>query len=232
MSESIEKCFLIDIKDYDIFDHIITILNNRNELISLYSKGTKKILSKNYRNFIYGSILEIEYFKARKKDSLSKLKKIKLISKLLDNVLQQQFPFIVLNWYISKKNLKYFNFRKYEKIISTLNNYDEETSLIYILHTIIIDSGNAIEINKCSICSNKKIKTTSVTWKGYLCNECSIKKNEYIHSTEFNKIFIHLHNDDLDTIKNFNEKKELINFLKSYIYHNCGINIYDILELK
>ena len=232
MSESIEKCFLIDIKEYDIFDHIIIILNNKNEIISLYSKGTRKILSKNFRNFVYGSILEIEYFRARKKESLSKLKKIKLVSKLIDNTLQQQLPFIVLNWYISKKNYKYFSFKKYEEIISIMNSYDEQTSLIYVLYSIIVDSGNYIEINKCSICSNKKIKTTSVTWRGYLCNNCSIEKNEYIHSTEFNKIFIHLYNDDLEVLKKFNEKKELINFLKSYIYHNCGINIYDILELK
>ncbi len=231
MAEQIEKCFLIDEHDYETFDSIIKVLTNKNEVVSILALGTKKILSKNGRNLKYGSLLEVEYFKARSQDSLSKLKKIKTEE---DNQIDYKtsLPLIVLNWYISSKNQKQFNFNFYKTIIDKLKQYDEQTMLIYVLYSMIKDHGHMIHLESCRLCNSKRIKTISISKQGYLCESCAIKSNEYIHSTEFNKIFICLAKEQLDEIQDFNEKEALTKFLKSYLYHNCGIYIYDILGDK
>lgn len=230
MSETIMSCYLLRQEDSNTFDSIITVLLKNNQIINLYANGTRKILSKNSRNLIYGDLLEIEFFKSRSTNSLSKLKKIKSI----DNTKPINYwndGLYVLNQFIIEHN-KYFNFNLYESYITNMSNLDDESGLIYSLFKIITWSGALINLDCCSVCHSKIIKTISINKMGYLCSSCSNKYNEYIHSTSFNKMFIDLKYDNLENINEFKNKKEIINFLKSYIDKNVGFKIYNYLEVK
>lgn len=229
MSETILKCFLLKEQEYSTFDSILTLLTNRNQILMVYAQGTKKILSKNSRNLIYGDMLEIEFFQSRSYSSLSKLKKIKSI-KNTKPLNYWDHNLYIINEFIS--TMKYFNFNEYIEIISTLDKYKDETGLIYVLYKIIKISKVGINLSLCSICGSNKIKTISIDKKGYICNECAIKNNEYIHETEFNRSFIKINNNDFEYVNKLPFKKQLINFLKSYINMNVGYNIFKYLEVK
>ncbi len=230
MSETIMKCYLLDEKETNTFDSVITVLTNDNSIVSLYAYGTKKILSKNSRNLIYGDLLEIEFFRSRSKNSLSKLKKIKSINNSKP-INYWDFGLLLVNTFIIENN-KYFKFKEYENYINIISNLDTDESLIFSLFKIIVWSGTLINLRCCSICGDNKIKTISIGKMGYLCAKCAHSLNEYIHDTDFNKIFIDLKNENVDTLKDFKFKNQLINFLKSYIDKNVGFKIYNHLGVK
>lgn len=230
MAETIMKCYLLNEEEVNTFDSIITVLTNDNSIVNLYAHGTKKILSKNSRNLIYGDLLEIEFFRSRNKNSFSKLKKIKSINNSKPINYWNNGLFLVNSFIIN--NSRYFKFTEYEKFEKKISTLDEEGSLIFSLYKIIEWSGTLINLSCCSICSDNRIKTVSINKMGYLCKKCTDSLNEYIHPTEFNKIFIELKKENIESICNFKFKKELINFLKSYIDKNVGFRIYDYLEVK
>ncbi|WP_027120342.1 recombination protein O N-terminal domain-containing protein [Mycoplasmopsis lipofaciens] len=80
MAEKIEKVILLDINDYSNDENagIITVLG-KNGVFSLLAMGINKGNSKNKSNLQVGSLIEIEYFKARLNNKLNKLKKAKLL---------------------------------------------------------------------------------------------------------------------------------------------------------
>ncbi len=70
--------FVIKKIDYGAKDEIISIFSKR-EVISLIALGTRKMQSKNRVAIQIGNLVEIEYFRARLSNRLSKLKKASLI---------------------------------------------------------------------------------------------------------------------------------------------------------
>jgi DNA repair protein RecO (recombination protein O) len=80
MAESIVNGYLINRFDYKVFDEVITFITN-DKRISCISLGSKKILSKNNKNMIYGCKSEFQFFQSTGFEKISKLKKVVLLEK-------------------------------------------------------------------------------------------------------------------------------------------------------
>ncbi len=80
MGEVITKGYLIHRADYDVFDEVITIINEHNLKFTCFAQGTKKINSKNARHLDYGNYLELDFFYSP--NNLSKFKKATIINEM------------------------------------------------------------------------------------------------------------------------------------------------------
>lgn len=67
--------------DYDDYDQIVTILTEK-EIITFIALGVRKMTSTNRIPLQLGNIIEVEIFRARLKDKISKLKRANLIKQL------------------------------------------------------------------------------------------------------------------------------------------------------
>ena len=74
MAEKIIRGYIAKIADYNVFDSIVTIVSDDDQILGCFAPGTKKILSKNARHLIVGNYNENTLFLARP-NKLSKLKK-------------------------------------------------------------------------------------------------------------------------------------------------------------
>lgn len=82
MSEIITKGYLIARIDYQIFDEIITFINEFGNKFVCLAQGTKKIESHNARNMQLGNFCEFQFFLARSENKVSKLIRINAIDKV------------------------------------------------------------------------------------------------------------------------------------------------------
>lgn len=67
--------------DYDDYDQIVTILTET-DVITFIALGVRKMTSKNRVALQLGNVIEIEFFRARLKNKISKLKRASLIKQL------------------------------------------------------------------------------------------------------------------------------------------------------
>jgi DNA repair protein RecO (recombination protein O) len=79
MAEKIIRGYLIEKKDFKVFDEIITFISSSGRKYTCMSMGSRKIESKNSRNLFLGSLIEFEIFEARSVDKVSKLKKAHVV---------------------------------------------------------------------------------------------------------------------------------------------------------
>lgn len=130
MAEIITKGYLVARRDYDVFDEILTFINEHGNRFVMFAPGTKRITSKNARALFFGNYLEIQFFHATNETKLSKLKKVipldqidykyentysmlilsELMSKVIDfNVEFYQFYQLILQYIILEYNDYYIN---------------------------------------------------------------------------------------------------------------------------
>ncbi|MGL5246228.1 MAG: DNA repair protein RecO [Mycoplasmoidaceae bacterium] len=222
MSETILKGYIIEIKDYQLFDNIITFFGSDDRVYNLLSLGSRKILSKNGRNMKVGALIEFEFFQARLADSLSRLKKLNIINDVSWEIVKLDI-IEFLNKFLVKSN-NGFKFVTYQKIMKMVSeNRDINFISLFCLFEIIKSIGLRFELNGCAICNYNKIKTTSIRFQGFLCEQCCRENSEYIYDTDVNKIFYFLNEKKYKKIFKFNENDKLIAiaFLKTFInvYH-------------
>jgi DNA repair protein RecO (recombination protein O) len=82
MAESILRGYLIDKRDFAVFDEMITFITPHGKKYACLSKGSRKIESKNARNLFIGNLIEFEIFQARSEEKVSRLKKAVIIESL------------------------------------------------------------------------------------------------------------------------------------------------------
>ncbi len=222
MSETILKGYIIAIKDYRLFDNVITFFGEDNRVYNLLSLGSRKILSKNGRNMKVGALIDFEFFKARFDTNLSRLKKLTIVN---DVPWETANIDIIesLNEFLKKGNNN-FKFTTYQKIMKMISeNRDMLFISLFCLFEIIKSIGLRFELNGCSICNYNKIKTTSIRFQGFLCEQCSRENSEYIYDTDVNKIFYFLSKKYYKKIFKIKKSDRLIAiaFLKTFIniYH-------------
>ncbi|MGL5640222.1 MAG: DNA repair protein RecO [Mycoplasmoidaceae bacterium] len=222
MSETILEGYIIEIKDYQLFDNIITFFGNDNKIYNLLSLGSRKILSKNGRNMKVGALIEFEFFQARLIGNLSKLKKLNILNDVSWEI--EKLDIINLLNQFLVKGYNNFKFITYQKIMNMiLENRDINFISLFCLFEIIKSIGLRFELNGCAICNYNKVKTTSISFQGFLCEQCCRENNEYIYDTNVNKIFYFLNKKNYKEILKINEIDKLvaIAFMKTFIkvYH-------------
>lgn len=221
MSETILKGYIISIKDYQLFDNIISFFGEDNKIYNLLSLGSRKILSKNGRNIKIGALIEFEFFKSRLANSLSKLKKLNIISDVSWEMAEIDIVQF-LNKFLLKgnNNFKFFTYQKIMKMI--LENRDMNFISLFSLFEIINSIGLKFALNGCAICGYNKIRTTSIRFQGFLCDQCTRENSEYIYDTNVNKIFYFLSKKEYKKIFEISKNEKLI----AIAFLNTFINVY------
>lgn len=174
MSLTISNGYIIHLIDFQVFDQIVTILFEDGSKTSLISLGSKKINSKNARNLIIGNFNENEFFLARNKDKIGRLKKTVAI-KDIDWKAHDYLSFNVLNDYVYFCNDQEIrNFLLYKKILEFIleKNYSDSSILIVLLSHIIRINGLQINSLKCFNCNQSKNLFISLYCSSWICSNC------------------------------------------------------------
>lgn len=225
MSEVITKGYLINREDYDTFDEILTFYNEHNVKFTCYSRGSKKINSKNARNIDYGNYLEFELFYSSTK--LSRLKKVTSINEL-DIQHKKKISLLLLNEFIYKYNLendKIYDF--YQMCIFYMNaKINDYLLILYIIINFYKISGLTINFNHCCKC-NDKLNLINIDFNNssMICRNCNENKIisqsliDFIKEVFINKKY------NISLFKDFDikELRIVIYQMISYLYDTSGI---------
>lgn len=144
--------FVIKKMDYSADDEIISILSNH-EVISLIALGTRKLKSKNRVALQIGNFVEIEYFRARLTNKLSKVKRATLL---------QQPPLmigdtaeVVLDIYSFLTQMQNPSKKVFEALIDVYSYFNEDNNhyiKTFVLFAFLDALGNLPEDNHCIEC--------------------------------------------------------------------------------
>lgn len=158
----ITKGYLLKREDYDLFDEIVTFINQYGLVFKCFSSGSRKINSKNGRHLNYGNWLEFEFFYSQNK--LSRLKKVSTIS-YIDEKYKNKWSLEFINeiyCQIKIDNKKFFDF--YQDVINMIiNNFNDYYIIVLICIKIIkllnlpIKIKDVNEVNFILYGDNKKI---------------------------------------------------------------------------
>lgn len=229
MSQTITKGFLIARLDHDIFDEIITFIDDYGNKFVCLAKGTKKIYSKNARNLQIGNYCEFIFFLAREANKISKLVKVNVIKQIQWPVFRTSF--FLLNELANKliyPSIKNFNFYKNLLSITTNPSFNDRKAQLIVLQKFCKLSGIELFVDKCVLCGSNKIKTMNFNLNGLICQNCFARNNKELYPLNFNKLVYFLFKEKYDSINNFsNYYQSLINYLITYIKNSLGIKILD-----
>ena len=202
--------------DYDDYDQIVTILT-QSTIISFIALGVRKMNSKNRIALQLGNIIEVEIFRARLKNKLSKLKRAHLIKQLPIKSSDTALVWLTILKYISQiesSSPKFFQaiLESYKYWGTKLNHYIKT----YILFHLLEIKGAQPVNNKCMRCGrydringfefyqggftcvyhSKKIRSIEYL-KGiqnlFISFDSYIKTSAYINKIIFNEILAYLH---------------------------------------
>ena len=224
MSHVITKGYLINRMEYNVFDEIITIINEHNLKFNIYCAGTKKISSKNARNLDYGNYIEFEFFYSS--NNLSKLKKALIINEMnIENKIKPSLA--LLNEYFYKNDFKKaFSF--YQKCILYMNmNLNDYILMLYMLVHFFKINGLNISFNTCNDCGiiNDWLNINFDTCFSY-CDNCFKAKYKLTKKT-YKLLCEFFNNDDIDLINindiNIDEIKKVLKMLNYCLNTHTGI---------
>ncbi|WP_129647248.1 DNA repair protein RecO [Mycoplasmopsis maculosa] len=179
MAEKIIEAIVLRIEDYyeNDNDSLVTFLT-KNGLIKVYSKGINKPISKNRNNLIIGSLVEIEYFEARIKNKISKLKKARI--KIMPNFndisilkLIKKSVIFLSNFYEKCENV----FNAYKTILEKQNDIQSSYLFTYLLAQSLDYFGIKPITEYCYNCKTPGNLCDFEFYKGgFICGDCSNKK--------------------------------------------------------
>lgn len=231
MSEIITKGYLLNVVDYEIFDQIITFINEHGNIFSCIALGVKKIKSKNARHLKFGSFLEFNFFMGKTFDKVGKLKKVVSLDNVEYKIATNNALILLNQLYFKAKpiGVNFYNF--YQEMLGLiLKDYDQDLIIIKSLLEFIFKSGVSLTIEHCVFCKSKKIVNFDEANMGFVCKDhnnsqlnISINVIKLIYATKF---------IDIKKIENlFNEKDKqiTIKFLIYLINSYLGINLYSLL---
>ncbi|WLP85367.1 DNA repair protein RecO [Mycoplasma seminis] len=167
--ETIERVIVLDINQYEENKFLVTFFGQRGAF-ALYAQGLGKINSKNRSNLLLGSIVEIEYFKARFDSKVGKLKKSTLIKTFDTSKLENSLFFNKLKQLLSQIHVPSHLFSEYDRYFDEFSNYNQDKILTYFLAQVLVINGYCNYFNKCRICgSTRNFIAFDVELGGFTC---------------------------------------------------------------
>lgn len=224
MAEIITKGYVIAKNDFQVFDEIITFINEFGNKFVCLAQGTKRITSHNARRLQLGNYCEFQFFLARNEDKVSKLLRASLIKEVKWPNFRQSL--ITLNDLVNQ--LIYpdvRNYQFYEKMLAYAidESIDDAKAELIVLRNYCKLTGIDLHVNDCVLCHNHHIKTISFEHGGLLCGQCFAEANIHEFSLEFSKLVYHLFKDEYDKMDQYvDHYLPLIKHLKQYIIDNNG----------
>lgn len=223
MSEKINKGYLLSIKDHQESDHIVNFLFMSGIIRGALSRGSRKTLSKNGRHLLMGTLLEIEYFESRSIEKLSLLKRVKTIDSIT-LMESNNATIIFLNDYLMKNKIAKFNFKFYEEIVKIALERDLMFSIIICLKFLVDDQGLQPILDKCLLCGQSRIYSLSFKLKGFVCNYCYNPDEDLKTLKEFNEALYFINKKNFFILENIddNTKFKIAKFYANYLYEHNG----------
>lgn len=193
MREKICKCYLIAKFNYDIFDEIVIFLTDEGKKISCFSKGSRRIASKNGMNLIIGNFLELEYFESRFNNKLNRLKKVNSIRNI-DYSISNSSLFNLLNLIFTKidwveNNVEYYNLYQ-EFLALILLSQDDSAIINYMIMKFLSLINENVNLKICQRCNCvSKLQSVSIQELGFICLECLDEHDDFFTDSEMEYIF-------------------------------------------
>lgn len=232
MSLIITKGYLIKADEYNVFDNIVTFINEHGHKFVLIALGTRKIVSKNANALRIGNLNEFEFFHARNENKISKLKRvITLIEAKWPNYNKS---FFLLNELVEK--LTYPNKDNYEFYNEMLpytqqDSVSDKKIILMLLMKFCKLSGIDLWVDNCVKCGNSKIQTISFKNHGLICNMCFNSKINTQYDINLSKLIYFLFKENFNEIDKYEKEFNFaIKFLKNYASSNLGIKINSLDE--
>lgn len=232
MSEIKTNGFLIYRQDFQLFDEIISFINEHGNIFSVIALGTKKILSKNSRNMFYGCLSEFMFFASRDIDNkLGKLKKVVILENNID--ISTRTPLLLLNSIIYKNKIKGISiYNELINLIRMLKEFDKEYDNILIVNILIKVTkflGIKLNLNGCSNCGNKNIYSFSNDEFGFVCKNHHY--DNYKISTSAIELLYLIKNNKFKSALKYEQinQKIVLRILVDYINYHSGFNLYNYL---
>ncbi|WP_052663926.1 hypothetical protein [Mycoplasmoides alvi] len=237
MAKIISKGFVINLINYDVFDQIITILDEKGDKYSLISFGSRKIESKNGRHLVVGNFNENEYFPSRTKNKIGRLKKTSTILPIPWKI-HDYLSFHLINEYlnlITFRDKKVFLF--YKNIINILKSfkYKDITIIIYILIYIINTNNLMISKTNCSLCYSKNVNFIQLKTYLWFCGNCIYthqEKNIFKNNEILDLLFKLINKSEINTKITIEIAIDLIFFLQKIILDLLGISFKCLNKVK
>lgn len=231
--ETIDQAIVLSVNSYQDNDNIVNLFTLNNGNIVVFAPGTQKIESKNRHSLFVGFVTEIEFFKARLKGKMSKLKTItKLEGIIIKDEHTNLFIKRIVSFLNQSEDMKEQDRKEvmlnYEKLLTLLEKKDVYDVLYYTLLFSILKGNNVLlNLRQCAICQKGKIfRSFSIQDGGFICRNClkpyhAIMNNElllkifYMYSNQSHKIYNQLlvreEKEQLDRVI-FNDFKEVLGF--------------------
>ncbi|MFV8470079.1 DNA repair protein RecO [Mycoplasma sp. AA7A] len=168
---TVDKAIVMDISEYEDNKFLVTFFGARGTF-ALYAQGLNNPRSKNRSNLILGSIVELEYFKARFDTKVGKLKKATLV-KLFDiSKLDNSLFFAKLTTIFSYIKTQNHIFAEYDRYFDDIAKYDSKKVLTYFIAQLLVNQGLCNYFNRCRICgSTRNFISFDVQYGGFICNK-------------------------------------------------------------
>lgn len=207
--------FVIKKMDYGAEDEIVTIFS-RHEVISLIALGTRKLKSKNRVALQIGNLIEIEYFRARLNNKLSKLKKATLL--VQPPLRTGNTAETVLEIYSYISDVKAESELLFNSLVEVYSYFGEDFNShikTFILFKYLDTIGSYPKNNYCIECGRPdRINGFEFYKGGFTCVLHSAKQRD-IKQLKVIKNLFEFFEDYRDTDLNINQllQKELIKFI-------------------
>ncbi len=229
--------YLVSRYDYNVFDEILTFINEHGVKFVCFAAGTRRIVSKNARALIMGSYLEFQVFSSSKPDKLSRLKKVIAI-KQIDWKYENEYPLLVMSEFISKINdydIPYYQLYQ-DVLFHVLNDEDQYLITAYAMVKLITLSGSGVNLSHCVRCGSiRDIKTISIQEMGLICKNCYDPLYDKVFPSIMMKMWHILTYEKKFEVHNWYrvpEAKLLITILKQFMENTIGIKITCLKSLK
>ena len=231
MIEKIITGIILDKFNYED-EHIVKILSEGGNVISLKAKGLSNLTSKNNASLNLFNVCEIEYFTSSS-GLTGRLKTSRVLKEFIkDTELSLNVIEVVKNIILGTKRNTIITFSIVKSILTSLenNNYSFQKVLSLMIFTLR-NEGYIPLVSACVKCgSNQNIKGFSIYEGGLICELHDEAKTYAIDSSFLRKII------EINSVKNPIECKDLdfspkeISMLKSmykmFFENQLGINLY------
>lgn len=237
MIEKIVTGLVLGKKEYED-EHLVKILSEGGNILSLKAKGLSNNVSKNRVSLQQFNKVEIEYFPAPSDSNRGRIKRSTTVEEYIDNDEQSYAVAQVLNSILYP--LMSHNNAIYTSVISVLESLKNKTynfQKIWAVFILVLrNEGYSPVINKCVKCgSNQDIKAFSLYEGGLICQKHEEGEKYKLHPDFLRKIIeIYVQKNPMncrDLSLNPTEITYLKSMYKAFFENQVGINLYLIKNI-
>lgn len=197
-------------------------------VLKLFAMGLEKPTSKNKTNLVIGAIVEIEYFKARLKNKIGRLKTVKTLLFPVYNFksLEEYFEFQKLIKLFLTINFENNFLSVYKFMLEKLKYINYEYAMTYFYGQLLINYGVCPNFKSCAICMQESnLVSFNLEEGGFFCNKHS-DEIEILNVEVLNLIYLSYNNFILYVQKTNKYVNDFLQNKYKEVLQNAGFAIY------